>query len=235
MAAFREHVTFSSLLGLGYSALLKASGWESGKAILAGALCGLAGMLPDLDSDSGKPVKEVFGLLATVASLFAFHRLGHVDISPVDRILFAGGCYLFVRFGVSWLFSKLTVHRGMWHSIPAAIFVAQLTFLGSANLLGDTESLALAGGVFIGFISHLVLDEVYSVNLKGVVPRLKNSWGTALKLSSDSKMATITTWGALILVTHQSAVRLGYANPWLPDTAQARLTAETVLAKVRMK
>jgi hypothetical protein len=234
MAAFREHVTFSSLLGLGYSILLKTSGWEASKAMLAGALCGLAGMLPDLDSDTGKPVKEVFGLLATISSLFAFHRLRNADVSPVDRILFAGSVYLFVRFVVSWLFGRLTVHRGMWHSIPAACFVAELTFLAGADFLGEGESIVLAGGVFLGFLSHLVLDEIYSVNLKGI-PRLKSSAGTAFKLYSDSKMATLATWCALALVSYQSAVKLGYAGDWLPSSAQVRVTTQTVLAKLRDK
>jgi len=53
MAAFRQHVAFSTVLGLGYSIALKGMGWDAGQALLAGGLCGLAGMLPDLDSDSG--------------------------------------------------------------------------------------------------------------------------------------------------------------------------------------
>ena len=89
MAAFRQHVTFSTVLGLGYAAALKGLGWDAGQAMLAGGLCGLAGMLPDLDSDSGKPIKELFGLLATVASLFVFHRLRHTDLEPAERILVA--------------------------------------------------------------------------------------------------------------------------------------------------
>src|SRR6266852_3364319 len=136
MAAFREHVTFSSILGLGYSIVLKGGfGWDAGQALLAGGLCGLAGMLPDLDSDNGKPIKELFSLLATLSSLFVFHRLRHVDLEPAARILVAGSCYLFVRFVVSWLFARLTIHRGMWHSVPAACFVAELTFLGSADVM----------------------------------------------------------------------------------------------------
>jgi membrane-bound metal-dependent hydrolase YbcI (DUF457 family) len=211
------------------------SGWEAGKTLLAGALCGLAGMLPDLDSDSGKPVKEVFGLLATLGSLFVFHRLRNTDLAAADRILIAGCVYLLVRFGVSWLFARLTVHRGMWHSIPAACFVSELTFLAGADVLGDAESLVLAGGVFLGFLSHLLLDEVYSVNLKGIVPRLKNSSGTALKLSSDSKLATLATWSLLALVSYQSAVKLGYASDRLPNGAQLRSTTQSVLAKLKEK
>jgi membrane-bound metal-dependent hydrolase YbcI (DUF457 family) len=233
MAAFREHVTFSSILGIGYSIAMKSLGWDPGEALLAGGMCGLAGMLPDLDSDSGKPIREVFGLLATVASLFMLHRLSRTDLAPADRILLAAGAYLFVRFGVSWLFGKLTVHRGMWHSIPAAAFVAEVTFLASADAMGNVGAIVLCGGVFIGFMSHLVLDEIYSVNHNGVVPRLKTSAGTALKLFSDSKMATLASWTVLALATYQSAVRLGYARDMLPTADRVRTSTQSVFEKLR--
>ena len=106
MAGFRQHIAFSTALGFGYSLALKAWGWDAGEALLAGGLCGLAGMLPDLDSDSGRPIKELFGLVAAVASVLVFYGLRNSDLSPADRVLAAGACYLFVRFGVSWLFAR---------------------------------------------------------------------------------------------------------------------------------
>jgi hypothetical protein len=227
MAAFREHVTVSTLLGIGYTAALKMYGWDPGQAVLAGALCGVAGMLPDLDSDSGKPVKELFGLLATVGSLFLFHRLRHTTLAPADRILAAGVCYLVVRFGVSWLFTRMTVHRGMWHSLPAAFFVAELTFLAGADVMGERDAIILGGGVLIGFLSHLVLDEIYSVQWRGVLPSLKGSSGTAFKLVSDSKLATLGTWSLLLLVTYQSALKLGYVEDRLPGIKQTQSAART--------
>jgi hypothetical protein len=220
------------VLGVGYTVALKWFGWDTGQSLLAGGLCGLAGILPDLDSDSGKPLKEVFGLLATVSSLFLFHRLRHTDLAPADRIVAAGGCYLLVRFAVSWLFTRFTVHRGMWHSLPAACFVAELTFLATADVMGHTGSLILAGGVFLGFLSHLVLDEIYSVNLQGVLPRLKQSSGSALKLFSDSKLATLGTWLLLAIVSYQSAVRLGYAQDRLPSARQTWSATQELWARL---
>jgi hypothetical protein len=232
MAAFRQHVAFSTALGFGYSAALKGFGWDAGPSLLAGGLCGLAGMLPDLDSDSGKPIKELFGLLATVTSLLVFHRL-RSEPDPADRLLIAGLCYLLVRFGVSWLFARMTVHRGMWHSLPAACIAAEVTFLLCDGVMGELGSLVLAGGVLLGFLSHLVLDEIYSVRFNGLLPRLKHSSGTALKLFSDSNLATLGTWLLLAVFSYQSAVRLGYATDCLPNADQVRLAAQAVLAKLR--
>jgi hypothetical protein len=42
----------------------------------------------------------------------------------------------------------------------------------------------------IGFLSHLVLDEIYSVDWHGVKPKLKSSAGTAFKFFSPSVPAT---------------------------------------------
>jgi hypothetical protein len=231
MAAFRQHIAFSTVLGIGYSVALKAWGWDPGEALLAGGLCGLAGMLPDLDSDSGKPIQELFGLLAVVASLFAYHHLHQADLTPPDRVLAAGVCYLLVRFGVSWLFARMTVHRGMWHSLPAACLIAELTFLASQGVMGDRGALVLGGGVFMGFISHLLLDEIWSFHFKGILPSFKRSSGTALKFFSDSKLATAGTWLLLALASYESAVKLGYARDQLPSAEQVRSVTQAAGAQ----
>src|SRR4029079_8458608 len=92
MAAFRQHITFSTVLGVGYAVGLKSLGAEVPHAILAGGLCGISGMLPDLDSDSGKPVKLLFGLVATLGALMCFYRLGSGDFEL--RLLLAACLYL---------------------------------------------------------------------------------------------------------------------------------------------
>jgi len=88
--------------------------------------------------------------------------------------------YLAIRFGIGNLFKKFTKHRGMWHSIPAALVAGMATFL--ICLTVDLEiRIYKAWAVVIGFISHLVLDEVYAVNWEGKLPTAKRSFGTALK------------------------------------------------------
>jgi hypothetical protein len=106
MAAFREHVLFSSMLGVAYTATLKGCGLGGTHALLAGGICGVSGMLPDLDSDSGKPVRELFGLTAAIVPLLLFQRLLRVGFTPEGTILFAGVLYLAIRFGLAWLRSR---------------------------------------------------------------------------------------------------------------------------------
>ena len=57
MAGFRTHVGVAATIGVGYGYLMhKGVGchWESG--VLCATLTAVGGMLPDLDSDTGRPV-----------------------------------------------------------------------------------------------------------------------------------------------------------------------------------
>ena len=97
-----------------------------------------------------------------------------------DRPWPAPAIYLLVRFGGTHLLQLLTDHRGMFHSIPAALIFGELAYLAAS---GDEVVRAYkAGAVIIGFMSHLFLDEVYSVQWSGGKIGLKSSFGTALKI-----------------------------------------------------
>src|SRR5947208_12653748 len=65
MASYRGHLAFSTVLGAAYGA---GAIWQFqipwAPAALGGGLTALGGLLPDLDSDSGVPVRELFGLAA---------------------------------------------------------------------------------------------------------------------------------------------------------------------------
>jgi hypothetical protein len=95
-------------------------------------------------------------------------------------MLFAILAYAFVKYGGAFLLGKLTVHRGMFHSIPALLIASELTFLGYHSEEMRVRVL-MAVGVGIGFLSHLVLDEMYSVQWDGMKVRLASSAGTAMK------------------------------------------------------
>lgn len=212
MAAFKQHVTFSSLLGVGYAAALGGTGNDWVHSILAGGLCGLAGMLPDLDSPSGRPVRELFGITAIAMPLLLAYRLRRSGLEPEQLVLLAAGLYLLIRFGLSWVFKHLTVHRGMFHSIPAMLIAGEAVFLAHdcPDRLGR---LTLSGGIMLGFLSHLVLDEIYAVDMNGVMPRFNKAAGSALKFFSQSWLATAACWLLLGGLSYLVAVDLGYASP----------------------
>lgn len=200
MAGFRTHITTSTALGIGYAAgahYFFTVPVES--CALAGGLCSISGMLPDLDSDSGVPLRESVAFAAAavpVMMIGRFERLG----MPLETMVMVGmGIYLVIRFGLAMLLKKYTVHRGMFHSLPAALVAGELAFL-----IFDHENLWLryytALAVLLGFLSHLVLDEIWSLDVRRL--RVKSSFGTAVKVWGDSLWANVSTYAKVILLTY---------------------------------
>ena len=194
MASYQGHLSVSSTLGACYGAL-GVWGWglDWGPACLGLGVTTLGGVLPDLDSNSGVPVRELFGLAAAAAPILLWGWL-RADGFPLEQtIALLAGLYLLIRYGVSEVFKRLTVHRGMFHSVPAMFIAGLLVFLAY-----DTPALwlryYLAGGVMLGFLSHLVLDELYSVDFMGVRVKISKSAGSALKLYSPSWSATVACY-----------------------------------------
>jgi hypothetical protein len=67
--------------------------------------------------------------------------------------------------------------------------------------------------VLLGFLSHLVLDEIYSVNAEGLRIRFNKAAGSALKLASHSMSATLLTWLILTGLTYLIGIDQGYFQP----------------------
>lgn len=200
MADFRTHVTFSSAIGAGYAVVGSGLGFDLSTALVAGGLCGVSGMLPDVDSDSGIPRRESMAFAAAIAPMLLMDRFRQFDLRHDEMVLLAAAMYFGVRFLGSHLIGRFSVHRGMWHSIPAVLVFAGLAFLASSPTnVFDRYLKAVAVG--LGSLSHLLLDEIYSVDTRGVVPRLKKSFGTALKFWGKDPWANFSTYTKLAVVT----------------------------------
>lgn len=204
MASYRGHLTFAGLLGAGYGSLaLLEWNWDWGPVVVATGLTTLGGLLPDLDSDSGVPVREMFGLSAAVAPFLLYRQVySYCRHSTEQTLVILGAVYLVIRYFLSHIFKRFTVHRGMFHSVPAMFIAGSVTYLLYPS---DDERLRtfLAVGVMLGFLSHLVLDELYSVDFMGVRLQLNKYAGSAVKLYSKSWFATLTTYLVLALLVRQ--------------------------------
>ena len=197
MAGFRTHITTSTALGVAYGVGgAGLMGIPVASCVIAGGLCSVSGMLPDLDSDSGVPLRESVSFGSAVIPIMMLDRFELMGMSHEDMVIGAGLIYLFIRFVVAKIFMRYTVHRGMWHSIPAAAICGLVAYLVCS--CSPTLRVYKAGAVVLGFLSHLVLDEIYSfeVGKRGRV-RIKKSFGTALKLWSKKPWANISTYGKL--------------------------------------
>lgn len=200
MAGFKMHITTSTALGVGYgTAAYFLFDVPVSTSILAGGLCSVSGMLPDMDSESGVPVREGSAFAAAVVPMLMIDRFQAMGWSTEMMALVGGGIYLAIRWTLPHLLAKFSNHRGMWHSLPAAAIAGLLAFLVCSGPNLGIRCFK-AGGVVLGFMSHLVLDEIYAISWRRGVPRFKRSFGTALKFYSKSTWANISTYGKLAVV-----------------------------------
>jgi membrane-bound metal-dependent hydrolase YbcI (DUF457 family) len=200
MAGFKTHITFSTILGAGYGAgayFLYDVPWPS--CLLASGLCGVSGMLPDLDSGPGTPLRESMAFAAAVIPVMLIHHLQRMGLSNEMIILICAGLYLLTRFGGMALLKIFTEHRGMFHSLPAAAIFGEIAYLLAS---GDTNlRLYKAGAVVLGYMSHLFLDEVYSFQWSRGRVRLKSSFGTALKIFGHGLWPNVSAYAKLAILT----------------------------------
>lgn len=200
MADFKTHLTASTVVGLAYGgAACGLGGMPIPACVLAAGLCGASGMLPDIDSGPGRPLREITSFLAVAIPAMLFARLQHYGLSQSSIILVGVAIYVSIRFGLAELLRRYTVHRGMFHSFVAAAIFGQLTYLA---LYDDSNAVRwlIAGGVVLGFLSHLCLDEIYSVQWDGR-PRLKNSFGTALKVFAHGWWPNVSAYAKFAILT----------------------------------
>lgn len=201
MANFKTHISTSTMVGIGYG-VGAFFVWDVPvqQCVIAAGLCSVAGMLPDLDSDTGIPVRETLCFLSAIIPALMIPRFQALGMTPEQIVFAAVVIYIGFRFGVGAIFKKYTVHRGMWHSIPAAMTAGLATFLISFSPEFGIR-LFKAWAVVMGFLTHLILDEIYSVDLKGrKLPRLKKSFGTALKFFGKSAWGNFSTYAKLAVL-----------------------------------
>ncbi len=192
MANYKQHVSFgvlySFIIVLASLFIFKISFVNS---FIIFAMGTLGSILPDIDSDNSIPVRILFEMLGIILPITILQRFLSVTINLENQIFFILVGYLIIRFGVSYIFFKFTVHRGIIHSIPAAVIAGSFIFLIFADTLFYVR-LIFALSCFGGYILHLTMDEIWSVDLTNA--RLKKSFGTALSLKSSSIMATSTAY-----------------------------------------
>jgi len=211
MASYAGHLSLSAVLGAAYgSAGAYYYQMDWGPALLAAGLTTIGGVLPDLDSDSGVPVRELFGLGAVVVPFLMLRRLVDLNFTFEELVAVMAGIYLFVRYGMSEIFKRITVHRGIFHSVPAMAIAGLTVFLLYHS--PDTQlRVYFALGTMVGFLSHLVLDELCSVDFSGAALHLNQFAGSALKLYSQSWPVTVSTYLLLFSLGYLASREI--ANP----------------------
>lgn len=203
MAAFREHVTAGLTVGYIAGGVVGFNYWMSIEAtpVLMCIAAFIGAFLPDMDSDSSTPFDIVFNLFAFVGGCIAFWScLQQRLVSPVILLLIPPAVVFGIRYGIGEVFQRFTRHRGIFHSIPAAL-IATLTVPIALQMfvLPYRDLAAISVSIGLGYLSHLVVDEVHStIDFEGKKFSPKKSLGTALSFTSPSKSVTLVTYLLLL-------------------------------------
>jgi len=205
MAGFKAHIKFGVMTGIIWSGVVVTFSLLSPTFIpLILVVTVIGSFLPDLDSNQGVPLD----ILLKTFSIFGGLTIGYITFETEERllieaILYTILCALFIYFIIGGIFKKITYHRGIFHSIPAAI-LSGLIALSFFNLfIVDLElKMILSLAIGIGYLCHLVLDEMNSMINLGGTPFVPNkALGSALKLFSKHWKPNIAVYALIVLLT----------------------------------
>ena len=221
MANFREHLTVGTVVGgLAATSLLVAGQADPQAVFLYLSAAIIGSVLPDIDADNSTPLHIAFSFFAILLAFFTLFSQA-TKFSVIELLLLWLIVFLFFKLVVFALFIRTTVHRGVFHSIPAGILFGFLTTILTSQLFQLANKTAWLAGlfVFLGFIVQLLIDELFSLSLFGR-GGVKHSLGSAFKLYSRDWRAT----GILYIAT----IGLFFLTPNLDNTFQETFSAQTL-------
>ena len=122
MANFKTHMSVAAACSGGLATGFLVVGVASPRDVwLYFAMGTLGGILPDIDANNSIPGRMLFSFFALVfAFLTLFSRAGLYSIVELSILWLV--TYVVVRYVIFQLFARLTVHRGIFHSLLAAVF-----------------------------------------------------------------------------------------------------------------
>lgn len=188
MADFNTHMTGAAVASAMLASTTLATGILSPTQSMVLWVVGMfAGLLPDIDSDASTSLKLIFSLLGVLASFIVVSfSYGALNLLMLWGAMFT--TFVLVRYAILFVFARWTVHRGIFHTVVAAILFALLAVVVASELQAPLLfSWYLGLAIFLGYITHLLLDELASIDLAGL--SIKRSFGSAFKLFSIDNWA----------------------------------------------
>ena len=199
MAGYKAHMAFGMVTAAGWTFIVVMLSLVSVWFIPIIFIATVVGaFLPDLDSDTSAPLKIlliIFSVLGSgVAGWIVFNQEDSSWLRLGGMSAFSG---LFIYYGIGGIFKKLTNHRGIFHSIPAVLLSALLTLTLLNQIDLDVNiKIIISLGVGLGYLCHLILDELNSTVNLGGIPFIPNkSIGTAVKLYSKNWKISLGVYG----------------------------------------
>jgi hypothetical protein len=201
MANFPTHLVGAAVGSTAVAALLAHMETVSlPRALILAGIGTVGGLLPDIDSDHSVPARWVRGVVATALCLLAVSSLWITH--PPHTALALGACVWVAAYVIGErVVTRLTVHRGIVHSLPFALLCTFAAAIAAHRLvlLPPVEAWWIGAFLGAGFVLHLTLDEIAAVDLASA--RIKRSFGTAFKLwDRNDAFKTLVVYGLLAAV-----------------------------------
>lgn len=182
-------------------------------------------MLPDIDSDTSKPQRLIFGSLSILLPALLIYRINWLHRSVLSVGVFWVLSALFILYPLKSIYQHFTKHRGLYHSVPAAFIYGALC--GAFAHHEDAKfglQVAIAGTATLGYLTHLILDEMWAIDFNGRLPSRKRSFGTALSWRGKSKSETQFLYLITFLALRLWWCRI-YDTPFIPEDLNTILEA----------
>ena len=209
MAAFKTHLTVGAIVGGACAAIAVTVFHLTCIQTISVFIMGLVGgILPDIDSDSGKPLALIFGTVSVLLPVLLLDKLpiGRQH-SPEFLVSYFVLSYLIINYLICGILKTMTAHRGIIHSLPFALLAGEIGFLLFLPS-GEKVATMIAISIFSGSLAHLILDELHSFSFKYmIIPVVKNSFGTAIKLKSTHFLPTATIYVLVIAAAFMITTR----------------------------
>ncbi len=182
MANFQTHIVAGIVTGgLASTVALAAAIISPADAVALTLAATIGSILPDIDLESSKQSRYMFGSLGVFFAFVVLFKYSQF-LSIMELWVLWIAIYIMFRYVLYKFFHGYTTHRGLFHSLLAVVFFGVIGVLIFHHVLHSTATVSWFGGAFvlIGAMSHLILDEIYSVDFAN--NRVKRSFGTAIKL-----------------------------------------------------
>ena len=202
MADFNKHLMAAAAVSGLAAAVLCMFTSVSHRAVIDYFTFGvIGGLLPDVDSPTSVPVRITFTVLPALAGFIVLFIFGRF-CSLLELVVLWIVCLILVRYILYQLLYRFTIHRGLIHTVPCGICFGMITTAVAHHLFSDNIVHAWLSGTFItlGFIVHLLLDELHSIDLCGK-KFLKSSFGTAFSFGKlNNPIGTVVLYLSIFLL-----------------------------------
>ncbi len=189
MANFKTHITVAAGVGATIGMYgMYAYNLSPFDAIMIVSLFSLGGLLPDIDIVNSKINKLLFSWIFIVSSLSYLFSVKVINKKSILMVLAIFILIIILRL----IIQKKCKHRGIIHSIPIGIFMSTMPAYCMYKFNINSHYIIVLSSLFFGFIIHLILDEIYSVDLRNM--RIRKSFGSAFKFKTNNFNFTVIAY-----------------------------------------